>query len=180
MSRPSWQASGSGSKGFMDISHTLLTRADGRRQAEERVRVFFRDYELVFYERILIDGSDIIPATSPSFMEEAERGMDENREVITKLLDQLSDEGYAALPDLGQIPQGYLSKVFHTLAHLLDGFFGVDSRFYNLEEGSHWVSRRLVKQIQAAPDRFWLVRALGSISDVEDSRFKGTAGFMKP
>ncbi len=164
MSRPLWQASGSGSKGLMDISHTLLTRADGKKQAEERVRVFFRDYELVFYERILIDGSDIIPGTSPEFMEEAERAMDENHEAIRELLNQLSDEGYTSLSDLGEIPQGYLSKVFHTLAHLLDGFFGVDSHFYNLEEGSHWISRRLLKDIRKAPGSFWLVRASGNIA----------------
>ncbi len=49
------------------------------------------------------------------------------------------------------MPQGYKSKMLHVITHFLDGFFGIDTFFYNLEEDSHWVSEELQKKIAEAP-----------------------------
>jgi hypothetical protein len=147
----------------MKITHRLLTHGKDVRHAEERVRRFFRDYELIFYDKITYS-EDIISASSSLFWEEANRAIGKNREVINRFLLQLSEEGYRHFADLAKIPQGYLSKIFHTMAHLLDGFFGVDSHFYNLSEGSHWISRKLLKEIEMDPEHYWLVKAVGSSS----------------
>jgi hypothetical protein len=39
----------------------------------------------------------------------------------------------------------------------LDGFFGIDTYFFNLEEESHWVSVELQKSMEAAPSAYWLL-----------------------
>ncbi len=148
----------------MEIEHLMLTRAENAKQAEEYVDRFFRDYELVFYEGTALKSENVISASSPMFWEEVNRGISRNRTVISGLLSELSREGYGHFADLAEIPQGYLSKIFHTLAHLLDGFFGVDSRFYNLPEDSHWISKKLRREIEAMPGKYWLVKIIRSSS----------------
>ena len=61
--------------------------------------------------------------------------------------------------DLNDMGQGYKSKILHTLTHFLDGFFGIDTCFYNLEEDSHWLSDGLAAEIKKYPKKFWLLRA---------------------
>src|SRR4030043_54062 len=61
------------------------------------------------------------------------------------------------LKDLQELPQGYKSKILHVITHLLDGFFGIDTYFYNLEEDSHWVSEELKEKIKTNPPIFWLL-----------------------
>jgi hypothetical protein len=55
------------------------------------------------------------------------------------------------------LQQGYVTKVLHTLTHLLDGFIGIDSVFYNLVEDSHWASEGLLKALQDTAGEYWLV-----------------------
>jgi hypothetical protein len=55
------------------------------------------------------------------------------------------------------LKQGYATKILHTLTHLLDGFIGIDSAFYNLVEDSHWVSGELAEAIRVAGAEYWLV-----------------------
>ena len=73
------------------------------------------------------------------------------------MIDHLKDEGIVSLDQLAGLAQGYATKVFHTLAHMVDGFIGVDSVFYNLIEDSHQVSAPLAASIRNAPGEFWLV-----------------------
>ena len=47
--------------------------------------------------------------------------------------------------------------MLHVITHLLDGFFGIDSYFYNLVEDSHWVSEELRATIKTSPSRYWLI-----------------------
>ena len=58
---------------------------------------------------------------------------------------------------------GHLSNTVHTIAHLLDSFFGIDSCFFNLVEESHWVTDSLKKEIRENPSLYLLVNVKGSL-----------------
>jgi hypothetical protein len=90
-------------------------------------------------------------------------GLAANRAVLAELLTNLQEEGFRSLHDLVGLEKGYLSKVLHTVAHLQDGFIGIDSRFYNLEEDSHGISRDLQRKIATEPNRYWILRVKGGI-----------------
>ncbi len=145
----------------MEVTHMLLARASTRTQAEQKVLGFLKDYQLVCYDTINLDSSNVIQASSPLFWGTVNDAINRNRLTIKALLEQLSEEGYGQFEHLHEIPQGYLSKIFHTVAHILDGFFGIDSYFYNLLEDSHWVSREFIKEINAHPSEYWLVKVMG-------------------
>jgi hypothetical protein len=61
------------------------------------------------------------------------------------------------IEDLLALKPGYPSKVLHILTHMLDGFIGIDSAFYNLVEDSHWLSEPLRTTILRNPEGYWLV-----------------------
>lgn len=148
----------------MKAIHLFLVEAQGRKSAVKKVENFLRHYSLVVYEEILLEEDEAISATSSWFWQKASEAMEENRKAIKQLFSVLEEEGYESPQDMALIPQGYLSKIFHTVAHLLDGFFGVDSRFFNLVEDSHWISKRLEKKILDAPSRYWLMPVSGLCS----------------
>jgi hypothetical protein len=100
---------------------------------------------------------DSLPASSPEFWDKMEHAILENRLVLRQLLTELGDEGITTLKDLEDLPQGYMSTILHTATHFLDGFFGVDTYFYNLVEDSHWVSEELTKKMRSVPAHFWLL-----------------------
>ena len=85
-----------------------------------------------------------------------------------ELLESLKDEGVVTLEGLQGLEKGYLSKILHTIAHLQDGFIGIDSCLYNLEEDSHGISPDLQQQIAAAPDNYWILKVKGIIASVGD------------
>ena len=87
-----------------------------------------------------------------------------NRKVVAELLQNLKEEGFADVDDLKGVEKGYVSKIFHTIAHLLDGFIGIDSRFYNLEEDSHGVSRDLKRKIHISPQNYWILSVKARIA----------------
>ncbi len=72
-------------------------------------------------------------------------------------------EGVSLLNDLENMPQGYRTKMLHVITHLLDGFFGIDSYFYNLEEDSHQVSEELKKKMAGELTDYWLLPVEGRI-----------------
>ena len=73
------------------------------------------------------------------------------------MLEHLREEGIDTLEQLLDLEQGYETKILHTLTHMLDGFIGIDSFFYNLIEDSHTVSRTLKNTISEFPNEHWLV-----------------------
>ncbi len=73
------------------------------------------------------------------------------------LVETLKDEGVETLDGLVQMEEGYLTKLLHTLTHLLDGFIGVDSVFYNLVEDSHRISRTLKMSVDTECEKYWLI-----------------------
>ena len=138
-------------------THLLLVTGADRHEAGERVRHFFAKNFLVKYDRVAIIEERTLSATDGDFWNHLNDGISRNRRVIRELLAELQESGYEKLPDLVGMEQGYDSKVLHTITHLLDGFFGADTFFYNQEEGSHDLSERLAAAIKAKPNSFWLV-----------------------
>ena len=118
---------------------------------------FFQIYQLVRYSQIRIDEEYSLPASSTDFWDKMRDAIRENRLILRQLLKELGDEGVKTLKDLEELPQGYKSTILHTATHFLDGFFGVDTYFYNLIEDSHWVSEDLRKKILSSPSHFWLL-----------------------
>ena len=73
--------------------------------------------------------------------------------------------GYTTLADLLNLPQGYHSKILHTIAHMEDGFFGIDAGFFDLDELSYRLSEQRKGEIQQQPDRCWLLTIAASVTD---------------
>jgi len=140
-------------------THLLLTTGDSGKQARIRVCHFFEKNFLVKYDRVVIAESRIISGAHPEFWPTIENGIAANRQAVTKFLVELRDSGFKSLDDLAGMKQGYESKLLHLATHLLDGFFGVDTVFYNLEEDAHAVSTRLAAAVKDNPVGFWLVKA---------------------
>jgi hypothetical protein len=114
--------------------------------------------------------NESISGAEKEFRTRLQEGLAANRQVVGELLENLKDEGFVTLEDIQDLEKGYLSKILHTIAHLHDGFIGIDSRLYNLEEDSHGISPDLQQQIAAAPDNYWILKVKGLIASAgEDS-----------
>jgi hypothetical protein len=119
---------------------------------------FFAKNSLVRYDTVTIVETESVNGEHPRFWERVEAGETANRMALANLLADLKAEGFQRLDDILQMGQGYQSKIFHTIAHLLDGFFGIDTSLYNLEDDSHWLSSERRQQIQSAPRTCWLLK----------------------
>ncbi len=142
----------------LQVSHDILVAGPDLAACKKKVLMFFKKNMLVRYDTVTLIDTDTINADHPLFETRLENGTTNNRTVIAKMIEELKVEGFKQLDDIQEIIQGYNSKIFHTIAHLLDGFFGVDSFFYNLEEDSHGVTDNLRQQIEASPKNFWLIK----------------------
>ena len=91
------------------------------------------------------------------FEDALNRAIAENHKILAGLLSKLQDEGYVSMEDLLVLPQGFKSKLLHTMCHLLDGFFGVDSHFFDIDETSNWLTDNRRKQISQSPGTCWLI-----------------------
>ena len=145
----------------LEVKHLFLVKAADREAAVGRVQRFFERTPLVQYEKIELPSSGTLAGNEQSFQDRLTAGLAGNRKVLAALLGELEQEGVARLADLKELGQGYHSKILHTVAHLLDGFFGIDTCFYSLAEDSHLVSESLRAQMQANPGGFWLVEVIG-------------------
>ena len=137
--------------------HEILTKGSDFQFSKERVLRFFQKYQLVSYSHIHVIENESLPASSHDFKARLQKAQLKNRHLLHNLLNELQSEGYATIQDLQTIPQGYKTRVFHVITHFLDGFFGLDTYFYNLEEDSHWVSEAFLKKIKANPSHYWLL-----------------------
>lgn len=143
---------------ILNIEHTILVSAPDLETAENHVRLFFDKSQLVHYDSVKIDHTRCTNATGAEFEGLIKQGIDANREVLAKLLAKLNAEGCETLQDILKIPQGFQSKLLHTMSHLLDGFFGIDSRFYDIDEISHWITDSRHKQIAQSPETCWILK----------------------
>lgn len=140
-------------------THLLLTPGTDRADAQARVQHFFARNFLVRYDRVALLAERTIHAGEGDFWLRLDKGIAANRRLVGELLGELRAGGFEKLTDLAEMHQGYESKLLHTITHLLDGFFGVDTVFYNLAEDGHGISARLATAIKANPAGFWLVEA---------------------
>ncbi|NPA49276.1 MAG: hypothetical protein GXO20_04785 [Thermodesulfobacteria bacterium] len=145
----------------MLVDHLFLVKAGNFTEACQRIEHFLEKYQLVSYESVSFEAQGLQPHEA-SFWERLEEGLSKNRSFVVENLVLLQEEGFEEVRDLKDLPQGYLSKQLHIVVHFLDGFFGIDSHFYNLVEDSHWVSRSLYRKLKDSPSDFWLVKTRAS------------------
>lgn len=148
----------------LEISHDILIKGADFEACRQQVQRFFSRTMLVRYDAVRVVERESVNGCGQDFQARILEGIRANRRVVNEFLENLKSEGFVALDDLQSLEKGYLSKILHTIAHLQDGFIGIDSRFYNLEEDSHGVSRHLQRKINAEPQRYWIIRVTGSIA----------------
>jgi hypothetical protein len=154
---------GGGEENFsVDAGHEFLVQGRDLSACSGKIRSFLDDYQLVRYGRAVIDDSLSLRGDDPRFPARLQEALDENARRVRGFLAELRGEGVERIEQLEELPQGYQSKTLHTVTHLLDGFFGIDSFFYNLVEGSHGVSEALKEKISSAPGDYMLVSVRAS------------------
>ncbi len=142
--------------------HVFLLQGADSGECLERIRHYFSTYDLLRYSRVEIGDTPPLQATDPAFQGHLERSMTENHRRVRSLLDELRREGVEKVGDLGDLSQGHLTNTLHAVTHLLDGFFGIDSFFFNLVEGTHDISDALREKIASTPDQYMLVSVIGT------------------
>lgn len=146
--------------------HFFLIEAQGLDEAIEKVKSFLDKYELVRYDNYFIEEPHSFSARDKIFWDTLEIALSKNYEVLRNYISELKREGSIRdLEEMEKIPQGYLSKIFHIIAHLVDGFFGIDSYFYNLVEDSHWISSPLKKRVAKNPEKYFLIKVVASLQE---------------
>lgn len=146
------------------FTHYFLVQGEDLKEAVEKVKNFLENYQLVNYDNFSVDEGNSPSATEKNFWKDLEEALEKNVSLLRNYLSELKREGsILTLEDIERIPQGYLSKIFHLVAHLIDGFFGIDSYFYNLVEDSHWISLPLRKNLLKTPERYFLVKVIAYI-----------------
>ncbi len=141
----------------MLIYHEFLVEGTDFEHCAHQVRRFIDLYELVAYKWINPLPERSCPASSPIFAHRISEALAENRNILRSFIKELSALGLRDIDELAHLKQGYQSKVLHIVTHFLDGFFGIDSCFYNLVDGSHWIFSDTEKRLMAEPDKFWLI-----------------------
>ncbi|MDH5298013.1 MAG: hypothetical protein OEV91_03255 [Desulfobulbaceae bacterium] len=141
----------------LHVKHLLLADGPDFDTCRQRVEHFFARTILVKYDTVRVVAADSHAGDDPRFWPALEQGVAANRAFLAELLSDLAEAGVRSASDLATLPQGYASKTLHTIAHLLDGFIGIDSRFYNLSADSHWLPDRQRQQIEADPAHHWLI-----------------------
>ena len=138
--------------------HDMLMSGPDLATCERHVRLFFAKSQLVHYDSVEIDRHHSVNGADPRFKELIQAAIAENKRILGELLSKLQEEDCATLEDLLTLPQGFKSKLLHTISHLLDGFFGIDSRFFDIDEISHWLTEARQRQLGEQPEDCWLLR----------------------
>ncbi len=134
-----------------------MVEAENSLAANQQVKHYLKGYQLITYADLVIRPEEIISGKDTRFWPTIDEGVVKNLQFAGSMLTTLKKEGVATLDDLLQMEEGYLTKVLHTLTHLLDGFIGVDSVFYNLVEDSHRVRVGLKEIIEENREQYWLI-----------------------
>jgi len=142
---------------ILSIEHDLLVSGPDLETCCRHVQMFFEKSQLVRYDTVEVDRENSVPGSDPRFEERLNRAIALNHKILAELLAKLNSEGCVEMGQLLNLPQGFPSKLLHTMCHLLDGFFGVDSRFYDIDEISNWLTDNRRKQLELAPGECWLV-----------------------
>ena len=147
----------------LEVSLDVLVAGEDFASCRHRVSRFFDRTMLIRFDEVRVDEKESMNAADQAFWPRLDEGVSANRKIVGELVASMQEEGVATFEDLQKLEQGYLTKILHTIAHLLDGFIGIDSRFYSLEEDSHSVSKALRKSINENPQQYWLLRVIGEI-----------------
>lgn len=151
----------------MDSAHIFLVTGDDYPDAKGKVEHFLKKNLLVRYTTLLFDDSLTTDNLKDQFRQTTLWAEEQNRLTLQGLLTEFSDLGYESLADLSRVPQGYESKLLHTITHILDGFFGLDSFFYNLIEDSNWISPSLLGKIEGDKEAdYFLVHVQGGFKSL--------------
>jgi len=150
--------------GKLEIAHSILIKGQDFESCSQQVRRFFDRTMLIRYDEVAVMADESLNGAEDGFWAGIRDGLAANRKVLEGFLENLKSEGYSSLDDLRHLEKGYLSKVLHIIAHLQDGFIGIDSRFYNLEEDSHGISRELQQKVGVSPGNYWLISVKGKIA----------------
>jgi hypothetical protein len=161
----------------LEISHDILLAGSDFESCRQRVERFFDRTTLIHYDELLVLENGSLNGSNEQFRARLKENLAANQEVVVELLQNLKEEGFVEIDYLKGVEKGYVSKIFHTIAHLLDGFIGIDSRFYNLEEDSHGVSRDLQQKIHTTPQNYWLLRVIGRIAPASEDPFDALRTF---
>jgi len=137
--------------------HLFLATGDNPEQARQQTVHFMDTTRLVVYQSITIKDEEIQSGAGKDFWQGVEAGIASNHAFCKALLAELQETGLTRVEDLLTLQQGYPSKLLHILTHMLDGFIGMDSVFYNLVEDSHRLSETLRATIRRNPENYWLV-----------------------
>ncbi len=142
-------------------SHHILVSGISFASCRKQVTDFFDRTLLVRYDRFTTNEKKCIPGIDPSFLDHVERGIEDNKNIIKKLVKDLEGTGMETTSDLLHVEHGYPSKLLHIITHFLDGFIGIDTVFYNLIDDSHWIPEATTKDTETSPDNFWLIHING-------------------
>jgi len=146
----------------VEARHEFLVEGGDLDDCARRIHSFLDSYQLVRYGTTEIDRGRSLSAADPRFFTRLEEALAGNGTRVRAFLAELRQDGIERMEQLERMSQGYQSKTLHTLTHLLDGFFGIDSYFYNLVEGSHGLTAELRAGIEAAPRNYMLVAVKAS------------------
>jgi hypothetical protein len=139
------------------ISHYFLVHSCSGEFAAQHVERYLDGNQLISYADFFVRAEEVLNGTDALFWRTLESGLAANDSFARRMLDHLKEEGVTTLDQLVDLQQGYVTKILHTLTHLLDGFIGIDSVLYNLVEDSHRVTAPLAQAIRTTPIEYWLV-----------------------
>lgn len=137
--------------------HKVLVAGDSFHHCCDQVHRFFDLTSLVIYDCIQVIDEKCRSGLDADFFEVVAAAEQRNRQTVDTLITELLQTGVSAISDLRRLEHGYPSKVLHIISHLLDGFIGIDSHFYNLPADSHWLGTDELKAVKAHPGGFWLI-----------------------
>lgn len=137
--------------------HKIFVNGDSYEHCCHQVHRFFDLTSLVIYDCVQISDENCISGQDSNFLEQVMLAEKRNHKTVNSLVAELQSTGATSINDLKNLEHGYPSKILHVLSHMLDGFIGIDSYFYNLTADSHWLKEEDKKAIQDDPTHFWLI-----------------------
>jgi len=137
--------------------HKILLSGDSFNHCRERAHIFFDRTTLVIYDSIQVVEEKSSSGLDSSFWQDLSQAEARNRTLVKTQIKELKKNGLHSIDSLVDIQQGYESKLLHILSHMLDGFIGIDSYFYNLIDDSHWLPAATAAIIKKNSSEYWLL-----------------------
>ena len=137
--------------------HKILLSGASFKHCSDRAHSFFDRTTLVIYDTIQVVEEKSSSGLDDSFWQDLSQAEARNRALVNDLIDELKKSGLQSIDALLTTQQGYESKLLHILSHMLDGFIGIDSYFYNLIDDSHWLPEATATTIRQRAGEYWLL-----------------------